>query len=150
MISRIPTLLYFIAPVGGGPIKIGCTRCVEQRLQALMLWSPNRLEILATVPGYFRDELFLQWMFREHHLHHEWFSPVPELLKIVEYVRANGTLPDYAVRSHKTPYRDFAYRKPQWNEETRRAHGAKLRKVYAQRRRWKAKHEFIGRAETAA
>ena len=49
-------VIYFIAPVNGGAIKIGVTRRPEQRFAAIQAYNPSPLEVLATVAGSNRDE----------------------------------------------------------------------------------------------
>lgn len=77
-------LVYFIKPVGmNGPIKIGCSRLPEQRLESLTIWSPFPLEIAAAIPGSFRLEINIHDCFADDILHHEWFRATPRLLALI-------------------------------------------------------------------
>lgn len=76
---------------GEGPIKIGCSKEPRQRLLKLMDYSPVPLELLASVPGNYGDEFALQTLLMAHHSHFEWFHPTPEVLDVVERMRA-GTI----------------------------------------------------------
>lgn len=79
--GRLPELLfvYFIQADGGGPIKIGCSSNVEQRLADLQKSSPVTLRCLFRAPGGFEIERELHGMFRRHRRHGEWFADAPEL-----------------------------------------------------------------------
>ena len=66
--------VYFIQPIGGGPIKIGCAANVERRLAHLQAFSPAPLRILGSLPGGVALERELHVRFSEHRLHGEWFT----------------------------------------------------------------------------
>ena len=85
--------VYFMAPVGGGNIKIGSSRWPADRLKIYQAWSPMPLELLAQSPGGHAEEAIIHRRFHEHRLHHEWFSPAPEILALIEDVRALNCLP---------------------------------------------------------
>ena len=75
-----PWKVYFLRPVGRrGPIKIGCSRWPEDRLEAYTRWSPTPLEIAATIEADQKIERLLHAAFRPFRLHHEWFAWSPEL-----------------------------------------------------------------------
>ncbi len=79
--------VYFVRPVGhAGPIKIGFTSYMRERMNAMLAWSPYRLEILAMIDGDLGVEKALHKKFAEHRLHHEWFTPAKELLEFIESV----------------------------------------------------------------
>jgi hypothetical protein len=79
--------VYFIKPVGmTGPVKIGCARDVDKRLDELMSWSPVDLEVLATVPGDFNLENRIHRMFFLSHRRHEWFDWSPELGELIRLI----------------------------------------------------------------
>lgn len=89
--------VYFIAPVGGGRIKIGCSIQVKERLKAFQLNSPVELEILAVATGRWLDEQYIHWLCRATCWRGEWFDPSPELLALIDEVRTTGKLPKYAI-----------------------------------------------------
>ncbi len=73
--------IYFIRPVGMlGPIKIGCSTCVDDRLEALATWSPFKLEVIYTEPGDYSLEKQIHEVFADYHSHREWFHPGERLL----------------------------------------------------------------------
>lgn len=79
--------LYFIRESGGvGPIKIGCSRKIAQRLAGLQSGSPVILEILADIHGGHGLERMLHYDFAKHRLHGEWFEPCPELLALIDKI----------------------------------------------------------------
>lgn len=83
--------IYFIRPKGmPGPIKIGLSSKVDQRAEALSVWSPWPLEIIGTVPGTWADEQYLHSCFHDHRSHGEWFKETPELISAVAEVIAAG------------------------------------------------------------
>lgn len=87
-------LIYFMRRADGvGPVKIGCSKWPEQRLQALQIWSPEPLEIVAAVAGTFADETRLHREFAEHRLHGEWFEATPRVLSAIARIVATGQLP---------------------------------------------------------
>lgn len=87
--------VYFMKPVGmDGPIKIGCTIDIGERLNQLARWSPFPLELVAHVEGGPRLERKLHSYFREHHSHKEWFSPSPMLLALIAHINGGGAIED--------------------------------------------------------
>lgn len=87
------TFIYFIAPIGGGHIKIGCSYEPINRLDTLMSWSPYRLEILATARGTTRDERAIHGAFIQHWSHSEWFRSAPEIYALINEIRSTGEIP---------------------------------------------------------
>lgn len=83
--------VYFAQPVGGGPIKIGCSRNVPQRLQHLQSYWGRKLILLATKPGGFTEEAETHARFAHLRLkspningvQFEQFQPAPELLDYI-------------------------------------------------------------------
>lgn len=81
--------VYFCKPVGvAGPIKIGCTSYLEERINALMDWSPVDLELIVCIPGNLQLERKIQNLFVEAHIRKKWFHPVPDMLKGIEGLKA--------------------------------------------------------------
>jgi hypothetical protein len=78
---------YFI---GGddGPIKIGYSISVKDRLRTLQLCSPIRLRVLATASGGMQRESAYHGQFAESRLHGEWFERTPGLLAEIERLKA--------------------------------------------------------------
>jgi hypothetical protein len=72
-------IVYFI---GGrtGPIKIGFTTKVEERLQRLSSNSPVPLRVLASFTGSMADEGRLHDLFQASRIHGEWFQRSPDIL----------------------------------------------------------------------
>lgn len=101
--QRVPPFIYFFAPVGGGPIKIGCSESALTRLKILAGWSPLPLTLLATAPGRIRDEGHIHSLFQKHWSHREWFNPAPEIFALIEEIKTTGELPQYARWKAKVP-----------------------------------------------
>lgn len=84
------TFIYFLRPVGGGPVKIGCSQEPRSRLRDYMKWSPVPLELVAAAPGSLATEGQLHRRFSASRLHHEWFASTDELDAFVTAVAATG------------------------------------------------------------
>jgi DNA invertase Pin-like site-specific DNA recombinase len=88
------SLIYFMRRADGvGPIKIGCSKIPASRLQAHQVWSPEKLEIIAAVPGGFADEKRIHRQFDDYRLHGEWFEASPLVLAFMTRAAAAGALP---------------------------------------------------------
>lgn len=81
-------MIYFIAPIGGGPIKIGLSRRPAKRLTQMQPHSPFLLEILLVFPGNEVVERDLHLRFSDEHAHGEWFHPSDRLLLFVSVALA--------------------------------------------------------------
>lgn len=75
--------VYFIQAVSGGPIKIGTSSDVEQRLSTLQCASPVKLRIIGLISGGIHHEAALHRRLAVHRLHGEWFADAPEVLAAV-------------------------------------------------------------------
>lgn len=85
--------IYFIRPTGAvGPIKIGCTRFPDYRLDDLCRWSPVPLELITFGVGNFLLERHLHDRFDHCRSHKEWFDPTPELLAAIEMVKSGESI----------------------------------------------------------
>lgn len=91
--NNVSGFVYFLAPVNGGPIKIGFSAKPKRRLYNHMTWSPVPLELLADYPAFKYDETMLHEVFAKCRLHSEWFRPTAELLALVEQVKSTGDGP---------------------------------------------------------
>ena len=89
--------IYFIQQGDVGPIKIGVTRKLEDRLIALQTGNPAELRIIATISAPPALEPQLHAYFDEHRLMGEWFNPVDEVLEFAKLMRA-GKLIEMLVR----------------------------------------------------
>jgi hypothetical protein len=76
-------VIYFIQPTGGGPIKIGTTENLEQRLKGLDAAFGTEWALLATMPGSYEEERALHQRFRHLALGRELFRPARELLEFI-------------------------------------------------------------------
>lgn len=80
--------VYFMRPIGlDGPVKIGCSVRPHDRLTTYAAWSPMRLEIAVTTPGYVHLERRFHAAFAAHRSHHEWFNAAPEITATIEALR---------------------------------------------------------------
>lgn len=80
-------------PVGfPGPIKIGCSRMVDERLVQLAAWSPFPLEIIYSEAGEHELERNLHRCFADYHSHLEWFHPGERLIRALELLVAGASI----------------------------------------------------------
>lgn len=85
--------IYFIKPVGMvGPIKIGCSGMVTERLVQIAAWSPFPLEIVYSEPGEHELERRLHRCFADYHSHLEWFHPGERLIAALEKLKAGSRI----------------------------------------------------------
>lgn len=87
--------VYFVQCEGGGPVKIGATRNLEQRLLALQTGCPFPLRLLSALPtadplGY---ERHLHRRFARHRLDGEWFKPCPDMETLLDMTIAGDASP---------------------------------------------------------
>lgn len=85
--------VYFVAPVGGGLIKIGSAVRVEERLRGLQAMSAVPVELLASAQGNYFSEYAVQAEFLPHRSHFEWFHPAPALVSLIVQIKKTGELP---------------------------------------------------------
>lgn len=89
--------IYFVRPIGmAGPIKIGCSKQVEFRIDGLATWSPYPLELIVTIEGQGGLERNIHECFADLHSHKEWFHPGKSLLEFIEKLKA-GVPVDQAI-----------------------------------------------------
>jgi hypothetical protein len=88
-------MIYFAQAVDGGPIKIGCSDNVDNRLRVLESHYGCRLVLLATREGSRADEAAVHRRFRHLRLGHtEQFHPSPDLMAFIGRPLLVGTNPD--------------------------------------------------------
>ena len=75
-------VVYFVQ-AACGPIKIGWSKNLDQRLATLQRYSAEKVTLLATMRGALLLEQELHERFAAHRLHGEWFSPAEELLYFI-------------------------------------------------------------------
>jgi hypothetical protein len=77
--------IYFIRAGLHGPIKIGVSTDVHERLATLQTGNHETLYLACVLPcGGPSHERALHKTFAEHHIQGEWFRPAPEILQIIE------------------------------------------------------------------
>ncbi len=83
-------MIYFVQSEEGGPIKIGTTECLAQRLPCLRTdcGKPD-LRVLAVINGGRAEEQGLHKRFSRLRLDGEWFEPANDLM---EFISKNGRL----------------------------------------------------------
>lgn len=83
-------MVYFVQSDTDGPIKIGFTRNVEERLWYLRRHHPLPLRLLALIEGAHADEQRLHRRFDSDRLRGEWFRPSDDLLCFIATLSHEG------------------------------------------------------------
>ena len=77
-------MIYFVQPIDGGPVKIGCSQDVAIRLRQLESHYGCRLVLLATRPGDFEEEAEIHERFSHLRLGRtEQFRPALDLMEFI-------------------------------------------------------------------
>jgi Meiotically Up-regulated Gene 113 (MUG113) protein len=97
-------VIYYVADEAGGPVKIGFTQDLQNRLRVLQTGQHRKLILLASHPGTQVDEASIHLRFAGCRAKGEWFSPSSELMSHVASVTRRDTpsqdVTDCHVRSH--------------------------------------------------
>jgi len=80
----MPEFIYFMQAGKGGPIKIGKTHNLEQRLASIQVGNPLEVKVLFACSMKIICEDDLHKMFREYKLNGEWFIPHGNILKKIK------------------------------------------------------------------
>lgn len=83
--------VYFIQAGENGPVKIGITSCLEQRLSDLQIANHEKLRCLLTISGGQSLEMTLHHVLRSWCIHGEWFRLC---LPLVAFVGMASRHPD--------------------------------------------------------
>ena len=94
-------MIYFIQQGIAGPIKIGKTEFVRNRMRGLQIGNPNKLRLVGVEDC---DEIALHIKYREYRLRGEWFKASQ---KIVDYINqldnlGRVTTPAVVYSDHQT------------------------------------------------
>ncbi len=87
-----PQFVYFIQAGLSGPIKIGWSANVKQRLAAAQVDNHEELVLRATTPGGPALEERLHAVFQAAWIRGEWFRPVTELVELIEVLEEGANL----------------------------------------------------------
>ncbi len=82
--------VYFIQMGEDGPIKIGFTHNIVNRMIALRTASPYKLNLLYIADGDTEAETNLHGVYRHHRLEGEWFSNADEIKRDIEAFKVLG------------------------------------------------------------
>lgn len=76
------SVVYMLRCANGGPVKIGTTKSLTQRVAALQTASAEGLAAIRTIPGTTITERWLHSHFEPGRIAGEWFSYHPDMLTI--------------------------------------------------------------------
>jgi hypothetical protein len=85
-------IVYFIKPRFSSTVKIGTTKRLSTRLNALQTAASEPLDLLATIPGSSELERRLHEIFDQYRLNGEWFSCGPGLQTFLRRLGANSRI----------------------------------------------------------
>jgi len=74
--------VYFIS-AAGGPIKIGYTNDIQERLTRLQVSNHKEIRLLLKMPGTRETEAAIHRLFDAHRIRGEWFKRCPEIIYFV-------------------------------------------------------------------
>lgn len=96
--------IYFVQAECGGPVKIGFTVDVDERVKALQCGSPFPLRVVATRPGTLGTEAELHRRFARHRLHGEWFEASDDIERFLQKPLAPALVaPQRHLHAHAEP-----------------------------------------------
>lgn len=108
-------MIYFAQPVGGGPVKIGCSDDVERRLKCLESQYRIPLSLLKVVPGGREEERAFHERFAAHRFPGtEQFRPVADLLEFLGVPILAGANPDTVEAMPERTGRGVSVKLPEW------------------------------------
>jgi len=104
-------MIYFIQGENGGPIKIGYTKNLVNRMFVLQEGNPYKLVVLGTMDGTLAAEQRLHTKFEKHRFRSEWFEDCEEIREFIKHCNEFDyrTLLMIPKKPHKKP-RSFGYR----------------------------------------
>lgn len=76
------SIVYFIRASDDGPVKIGVTRDLSQRLDTLQAMAHEPLVVIRSIHGSIRTERWLHREFADRRLHREWFRFHSDMLTV--------------------------------------------------------------------
>lgn len=82
-------VVYFVQSEHGGPVKIGFAEDVAKRMMQLQVSRPDKLVLLASMPGTVRDEADLHRRFVHLRERGEWFTGTQELMQVISSIACN-------------------------------------------------------------
>lgn len=85
--SRLRGYVYFVQAGTVGPIKIGTSVNVKDRMASIQVHCPEPLRLLGVTRGGLVLEQAFHRRFAAHRLHHEWFEPCPPIFKLLNQLR---------------------------------------------------------------
>jgi len=74
--------IYFLQ-ADNGPIKIGFSIDIKNRLPAIQRWHPEEITLLKTAGGTTEGERSIHRLFKEDRIRGEWFKPSEKLLMFI-------------------------------------------------------------------
>jgi hypothetical protein len=83
-LSGKTSYVYFLRISENGPIKIGFTKRLRERLSKVQVDNPFFVKLIAVTKGGRKEEYQLHQKFAKYRLYGEWFDPAEELLRYIE------------------------------------------------------------------
>lgn len=80
-------VVYFIQGETNPLIKIGIASDLNSRLSGIQTGNPDRLKVLATIPGGKEEEKIIHNKFSHLRIRGEWYKPEPDLLSYIHSLK---------------------------------------------------------------
>lgn len=90
-VKDIQQVVYFVQFGKTKQIKIGVASKMSSRLGGLRVGSPQKMTLLATIPGDFITEAEMHRKFRKYHIRGEWFAMEGSLAKFIKSLREKAS-----------------------------------------------------------
>lgn len=87
------SVVYFLQSEDGGPIKIGRSDDVAKRILQMQMARPDKLVLLAAVPGEYADETRIHRAFAAERVYGEWFAASPGLVQLAGIAARDNAIP---------------------------------------------------------
>ena len=84
--------VYFMQAKNGGPIKLGATKDLAERVRALGNLVPGGMEIIVSIPGHQRRESYLKAALAPWSVHSEWFRNCASIWRVMLEAIETGDL----------------------------------------------------------
>ena len=111
--------IYFAQMENTGPIKIGISTDPHKRMASINTGSPYPITLLYFTPGCEEDEKALHREFMKFSIRNEWFHPVKEIFKSIEWKKQIDRKYEAFMWENYNPERDlgdWTFESEKWNE----------------------------------
>jgi len=117
MFQILTGYIYFIQQGRDGPVKIGFTKDVENRMKNLQTANPAPLDLLVFYPGNQEMEKELQYRFDDIRISGEWFEPYEKLFREVREQQRINKKHGFSKTDPEKDLGDWTLSSDKWNAQ---------------------------------